>query len=69
MANNVSEPEAPGLLTCRQAAKRLGISTRTCWRLAVNGYLPAVRLGAHGRWRFPAAAIEALVAPADREHT
>jgi excisionase family DNA binding protein len=55
--------DVAGLLTCRQAARKLGISTRTCWRLAVNGDLPAVRLGVNGRWRFPASAIEALVTP------
>ena len=71
MGTNVTErasaSDEVGLLTCRQTAHKLGISTRTCWRLAVNGDLPAIRLGDRGRWRFPVSAIEALVTPAERE--
>jgi excisionase family DNA binding protein len=54
---------ADALLTARQVQDRLDIDTSTIYRMAGDGRLPAVRIGR--QWRFPAAAIEALLAPGD----
>jgi excisionase family DNA binding protein len=49
---NGSEPDRPLLITARELAKLLRISTRTLWRLRSAGDLPkAVRLGSAVRWR------------------
>jgi excisionase family DNA binding protein len=49
------------LLTARQVQDRLDIDTSTIYRMAGDGRLPAVRIGR--QWRFPAAAIDGLLAP------
>lgn len=51
------------LLTARQVRDRLDIDTSTIYRMAGDGRLPAVRIGR--QWRFPATAIDALLAPGD----
>ena len=48
------------LLTARQVQDRLDIDTSTIYRMAGDGRLPAVRIGR--QWRFPASAIDALLA-------
>jgi excisionase family DNA binding protein len=52
---------ADALLTARQVQDRLDIDTSTIYRMAGDGRLPAVRIGR--QWRFPASAIDALLAP------
>lgn len=43
---------ADRLLTVREVAARLGVSTRQVWKLAASGRLPApVRLARSVRWR------------------
>jgi excisionase family DNA binding protein len=54
---------ADALLTARQVQDRLDIDTSTIYRMAGDGRLPAVRIGR--QWRFPASAIDALLAPGD----
>jgi excisionase family DNA binding protein len=49
------------LLTARQVQDRLDVDTSTIYRMAGDGRLPAVRIGR--QWRFPAPAIDALLAP------
>ena len=56
---------ADALLTARQVQDRLDIDTSTIYRMAGDGRLPAVRIGR--QWRFPAAAIDALLAPGDHD--
>lgn len=53
------------LLTARQVQDRLDIDTSTIYRMAGDGRLPAVRIGR--QWRFPASAIDALLAPGHHE--
>jgi len=53
------------LLTARQVQDRLDIDTSTIYRMAGDGRLPAVRIGR--QWRFPEAAIDALLVPGGRE--
>lgn len=55
---------ADALLTARQVQDRLDIDTSTIYRMAGDGRLPAVRIGR--QWRFPVAAINALLAPEGR---
>ena len=52
---------ADALLTARQVQDRLDIDTSTIYRMAGDGRLPALRIGR--QWRFPASAIDALLAP------
>ncbi len=56
---------ADALLTARQVQDRLDIDTSTIYRMAGDGRLPAVRIGR--QWRFPAAMIDALLAPGDHD--
>ena len=40
------------LLTVREVAARLGVSTRQCWKLNASGRMPApLRLSRSVRWR------------------
>ncbi|HID76780.1 MAG TPA: DNA-binding protein [Planctomycetaceae bacterium] len=39
------------LLTCREAALRLSVSTRTLWNWTARGWLPVVRIGRLTRYR------------------
>lgn len=39
------------LLTAKEAAALLGVSTRTLWRLSASGDLPCVHVGKATRWR------------------
>jgi excisionase family DNA binding protein len=50
----------PDELTTRQAAERLGATTRSIQRWIAHGELPARRVG--GRWRVASGAIDALLA-------
>lgn len=56
---------ANALLTARQVQNRLDIDTSTIYRMAGDGRLPAVRIGR--QWRFPASAIDALLAAGDHD--
>lgn len=49
-------------LTAQQVQDRLEVDASTVYRMAGDGRLPAVRIGR--QWRFPAAAIDALLVPA-----
>jgi excisionase family DNA binding protein len=53
---------AATMLTAQQVQDLLDVDASTVYRMAGDGRLPAVRIGR--QWRFPAAAIEALLAPA-----
>jgi excisionase family DNA binding protein len=56
------KPTAPALLVdAREAARLLGISTRTLWTLTDRGELPAVRIGSRVLYR-----VEALRQYAER---
>jgi excisionase family DNA binding protein len=48
------------LLTTRQVEDRLHVDSSTLYRMASDGRLTAVKVGR--QWRFPAAAVEALLA-------
>ena len=50
------------LLTAQQVQNLLDVDASTIYRMASDGRLPAVRIGR--QWRFPAAAIQSLLAPA-----
>ncbi len=47
-------------LSIREAARWLGVSTRTVYRLVQQGGLPGFRVG--GQWRFSQALLEGWVA-------
>ena len=47
-------------MSSQQAAEALGTTRARVAYLIRTGALPATRLGAKGRWRIPAAAIERL---------
>ncbi|MDZ4848507.1 MAG: helix-turn-helix domain-containing protein [Pirellulaceae bacterium] len=46
----VSAIPETGLLTTRQAAEVLSISTRTIWTLSNSGHLPVIRIGGAVRY-------------------
>jgi len=48
-------------MTCREAARRLGLHPRTVWRMCEDGDLPAFRLTEHGHWRLSRATVEKIV--------
>lgn len=52
--------ETPKVFTPEQAAALLQISTKTLFKMAAAGQLPAFRAGR--LWRFPAAALEKWLA-------
>jgi excisionase family DNA binding protein len=56
--------EAPAgsstLLSAQQVQERLAVDSSTIYRMASDGRLPAVKVGR--QWRFPAAAVDALLA-------
>lgn len=47
-------------LSIKEAARWLGVSTRTVYRLVQQGILPGFRVG--GQWRFNQALLEGWVA-------
>jgi len=56
-----NEPAAPRLLlTATQVQARLGVDRSTVYRMAFDGRLSAIKVGR--QWRFPADAIEGLLA-------
>lgn len=52
--------QRPELLTLREVAEYLRVSTRTAYQLARDGAIPAVRVG--GQWRVPRAELERQLA-------
>lgn len=58
--------EAPGLLTTRQVAERLGVEPDTVRHLAKTAVLPPIRFGERGLYRFRLADVEALLTPRSR---
>lgn len=52
----------PLLLTAREAAKALSISTRTLWTYTQDGTIPSVRIG--GSVRYPIDALREYIARA-----
>jgi excisionase family DNA binding protein len=61
----VSKP--PVFVSSKQIAVRWGVTSRTIERMAANGVLPSVRVGAgSGVLRFPLSAIEAFEAPSQK---
>lgn len=52
MSTNSFRPhDSSVLVDAREAARRLGISTRTLWTLTNRGELPAARIGRAVRYR------------------
>ncbi len=61
MPATISETPTQKLLTVKQVAAALGLSTRTVWKLASKGDLPQpLTLGAKAR-RWPAADVDAYI--------
>jgi excisionase family DNA binding protein len=54
---------AERLLTSRQAAERLGVSTDTIRALGKAGVLPPIRYGERGQYRFRPEDVEQLLQP------
>ena len=48
--------QLPELLTLRELAQYLRVSTRTAYQLAATGVVPAVKVG--GQWRISRAELE-----------
>lgn len=55
----------PAFLTVPAAARRLGVSTRTAYRLIADEALPAVEL--RGLLRIPTRALDAWIAEQERK--
>jgi excisionase family DNA binding protein len=55
----------PAFLTVTEAARRLGVSTRTAYRLIADEALPAVEL--RGLMRIPSRALDQWVATQERK--
>ena len=55
--------QQPELLTLRELASYLRVSTRTAYQLASHGAVPAVKVG--GQWRIPRAQLERQLAETD----
>jgi len=53
------EPMAADLLTASQVSTRLGVDRSTIYRMAMDGRLGAVKVGA--QWRFPPQALEQIL--------
>ena len=49
-------PQRPELLTVRELAQYLRVSKWTAYQLAVDGQVPATKVG--GQWRIPRAQLE-----------
>jgi excisionase family DNA binding protein len=54
-------PNAPKLLTTREAAAMLGVAANTLRGWAAAGVVPALRIGDYGHLRFSSEAIEELL--------
>ena len=52
----MTETTLPPLLTLRELALYLRVSTRTAYQLVSDGDVPAVKIG--GQWRVPRAELE-----------
>ena len=63
-----ASPAQPGqLLTASQVMEKFGVDRSTVYRMALDGRLPAVKVGR--QWRFPATDIDAVITVAGRLHT
>lgn len=69
LENNAAAVEAVNtkLLTFTNAAKLLGVSRQTVWRMITEGRLPTIEIRAGSR-RVPSAALTALVKQAEVKH-
>jgi excisionase family DNA binding protein len=62
-------PNAPKLLTTRQAAVRFGVAPKTILEWVAAGVLPAVRVGDFGHLRISSEAVEELLERAKGDAT
>ena len=60
----LQESEGVLAVSIREAARRLGVSPRTCWTLANRGELPTFRIGA--RVLVPVESLDEFVATRTR---
>jgi len=59
MSRNVRRSETYPLINTKDAAEQLGVSTRTAFKYAREGQVPAVRIGRS--WRYPANLLDRMM--------